>query len=157
MAILTFSSGGLSLQLRIVQETSCFVSSYDPVENRRIIASTTDQVTINRYAIITLIMRWGTWHTVLCSTKHFQVTSHNSLARTMANRYRCCEVVYRLGAVGTHQHCNLFNRALSSNRLWLTSTNIILQIVSPLRKTSLPPKRNTATQCVVTVNFETFR
>ncbi|KAJ4448169.1 DnaJ sub C member 13, partial [Periplaneta americana] len=49
--------------------------SYYPVEKRRIIVSTTDEVTTNRHAIITLILRQDSWHTVLGNTRH-----HPSLA-----------------------------------------------------------------------------
>ena len=93
----------------------------------------------------------GAWHTVVGNTRHVQVISQNFVARTMADTY-CWEVVYQLGAVGTHQHCILFNLVFNLNHLWPISTHIILQTVSPLRKTLVSPKHDTATQCVVTVN-----
>ena len=60
-----FPGGGLSLQLRIIQETPCFVSSYDPLEERRIIVSTIDQVTTNRHAIIKLVLRQDARYTTV--------------------------------------------------------------------------------------------
>ena len=69
----------MSLQLRIVQETSFFISSYAPIEKRRIIVSTTDQVTTNRHAIITLVLRQDAWYTVLGNTRHVQVIGQNYL------------------------------------------------------------------------------
>ena len=85
-------------------------------------------------------------HTVLGNTRHVQVMSQNFVAPTMADPYCCCEVVYRLGAVGTNLHCNLFNLVFSTNSLWQISKDIILQTVSP----SVPPKHNTATKCIIT-------
>ena len=40
------------------------------------------------------------------NTRHVQIISQSFVARTMADPYCCCEVVYRLGAVVTHQHRN---------------------------------------------------
>ena len=144
----------MSLQLRIAQETPCFAFSYDPVEKHRIIVSTTGEVTTNLNAIITFVLRQDSWHYVQGNTRHVQVISQNFVARTMTDPNCCCEVVYRLGELGMHQHCNLFNLAFTSNRLWPTSRLIILQTVSPLRKTSVPLKHKTATQCVVTGNSQ---
>ena len=76
------SSGcGLSLQLQIIQETPCFVSSYDPVEKRWIIVSTTgtDQVT----QIIMQSSRWS-WirtHGTLCWVTHDTFRSLDSSSR----------------------------------------------------------------------------
>ena len=102
--------GGISLQFRIVQETSCLVSSYDHlVEKCRIIVSTTDQVTTNPHANVTLVLRQDTWHIVLGNRRHFQI-SQNFVARTMANLYCCCEEVYRLvhrcGPAGSMRACH---------------------------------------------------
>ena len=58
-----------------------FRLQYDPVEKRRI--STTDQVTTNRHAIITLVLRQAEWHTVLSNTRHIQAISRNFVACTM--------------------------------------------------------------------------
>ena len=120
----------MSLRLRILQETPRFASSYDPVEKRRMIVRTIDQVTTNHHAIITLILRQDAWHIMLDNKRHVQVINQNFVARTMADPYCYCEIVYRLGAVGTHQHCNLFNLAFR-NCLWPTSTHIILQTFLP--------------------------
>ena len=76
---------------------------HDPVEKRRINVSTTDQVTTHLHAIITLVLGQDAWHTVLGITRYVQIISLNVVARTMANPYCCYEVVYRLGAVRTHQ------------------------------------------------------
>ena len=98
--------------------------------------------------------------TVLGNTRHVQVLSQNFVPRTMADRYWCCEVVYRLGAVSMYQHCNLFDLAFSSNRFWPTSTHIILQTVSPMRKTSVPPNttlRLNAYYRKLAASFETFQ
>jgi hypothetical protein len=45
-----------------------------------------------------------------------------------------------------NQHCHFFDFAFSSDRLWPTTTLIILQTVSPLRKTLVPLKHGTAAQ-----------
>ena len=100
----------------------------------------------NRHTIITLVLRQDAWHTVRGNLQRVQVISQNFLARICTtDPYCCCTGVYRLGAVGTHQHYNLFNPAFSSHCLWPTITHIILQTVLPLRKTS--------TQCVIAINL----
>ena len=58
-----------------------------------------DQVTMNRYAIITLALRQDTWHTVLGKKRQVQDISQNFVARVMAVSYCTYEVVYRMGAV----------------------------------------------------------
>ena len=140
-----FPVGGLSLQLWIIQETPCFVSSYDPVEKH--------QVTTNRHAIIMLVLCQDVWHAVVGNMRHAQVINQNFVAHIMADPYCCYEVIYQLVAFGMHQHCNLFNLAFSLNHLWLTCMHIILQTVSPLRETSVTPKHNSAAQYVVTINL----
>ena len=104
-------------------------------------------VTINHHMITKLVLCQDVWCIVLGNI------SQNFAACTMVDSYCCCKVVYQLGAVSMHKHYKLFNLVFSSNNLWQTSMHIILQTVSPLRKTSVPPKHNIATQSVVTVNL----
>ena len=80
-----FPGGRLLLQVQIIQETPCFVSSYDPVEKRQIIVSTTDQVTTNCHAIIILVSCQDVWYTVLGNMWQVQVISQNFVAHTMVD------------------------------------------------------------------------
>jgi hypothetical protein len=82
---LRFPGGQLSLQLWIIQKTSCFVSSYDPIEKRPIIVSTIDQVTADAHAVVTLVSHKDAWNTVLGDMRHIQVIKQNFVASTMAN------------------------------------------------------------------------
>jgi hypothetical protein len=93
-----------------------------------------DQVTANAHAIVTLVLPPDAWNTVLGNKTHVQVTRQNFVARTMDNSC-CCNFIYRLGVVGTHQRCNLLDLEFSSDRSWPTGMLITLKTVSPLRKT----------------------
>jgi hypothetical protein len=53
----------MSLQLRIIHKTPCFVSWYDPIENRPIFVTTIDQVTTSAHEILTLVLRQDAWNT----------------------------------------------------------------------------------------------
>jgi hypothetical protein len=67
------------LQLWIVQKTPCFMSCYDSVEKHPIFGRTIDQVIANAHAIITLVLCYDTWNTLLGNTRHVQVIKQNSV------------------------------------------------------------------------------
>ena len=96
-------------------------------EKRQIIVSNTEEVTKNHPAIIVLVLRRDSWHSVLSSKIHVEVFSQNVVASAIADPYCCCESVYRLGAVSTHHRCNLLDLASSSNCSLPTNMHIILQ------------------------------
>ena len=100
-----------------------FISSYF-IEKCRIIISITEEVITNYHVIITLVLRQDAWHSVLGNMRHIDVIIQNFVANIMANLYCCCETVYRLGAVSTHQRCNFLDVELSSNCMWPTSAQI---------------------------------
>jgi hypothetical protein len=112
---LAFSRWPMSLQLRSVQKTPCFVSWYDLVEKRPIFVSTIDQVTANAHVIVTLVLCPDAQNTVLVNTRHVQVIRQNFVASTMANPCCCCDFSYRLGVVGMHQHCSFLDLKSSSD------------------------------------------
>jgi hypothetical protein len=64
----------------------------------------------------------------------------------MANPCCCCDFIYRLGAVGMHQHYNFLDLEFSSDCSWLIGMLIIFQTVSPLCKTFVPLKHSTMAQ-----------
>jgi hypothetical protein len=64
-----FADGRLSLQLRIVQTTQCFISYYEPAEKRPAFVSTMDQVT----QVFTRSSSWScvrTCGTLCCVTRY---------------------------------------------------------------------------------------
>ena len=68
------------------------------------IVSITNEVTTNRHAIITLVLRHNSWHSVLGNTRHVEAISQNFVASNMADPYCYCEIVYGLGAVCKRKH-----------------------------------------------------
>ena len=75
----------MSFQFCIVKETPFFDSSCYPVEKRRFIVSTIDQVTKNHHEINTLVLRQDSWYSVLSNTRHVEVISQNFVPSTMAD------------------------------------------------------------------------
>jgi hypothetical protein len=74
----------------------------------------------------------------------------------MANPCCCCDFIYRLGEVGTHQRCNFFHLELGSDRSWPTGMFIIFKTVSPLCKTFVPSKHSTTGQGFFAVRLLRF-
>jgi hypothetical protein len=91
-----------------------------------------------------LVLHQAMWNTVLGSTRHVQVIRQNFVPSTMSNLYCCCccDLIYHLGAIGAHQHCNFLDLVSSSEISWPTSSSIM----SLLCKMFVPLKHSTMTQ-----------
>jgi hypothetical protein len=90
-----------------------------------------DQDTTKAHAIIMLVLHKDAWNIMLGNTRHVQVIRQNFMASTITNPCCCCDFIYHLGAVGTHQRCTFLDLVFSSDRSWPTSMLIIFQTLSP--------------------------
>jgi hypothetical protein len=153
-----FPGGWLSLQLQIIQKTPCFISCYDPVEKYPIFVSTISQVTASAHSIVTLVLCQDPWNTVLGNTRHVQVIRQISVASTIANPCCCCDFIYCLEAVGTHQRCNFLDPGFSSNHscrpVCSSSSKLSLQCVKIVchLNTALRPRAFSLYACVIIWN-----
>jgi hypothetical protein len=110
-------------------KTPCFLSCNDLVEKHPIFVRTTDQVTANAQAIVTLVLSQDVWNTVLGNTRHVQVIRQNFVTSTMDNHCCCCDFIYHLGAIGMQQRRNFLDPEFSSDHSWPTG----MLIISPVQ------------------------
>jgi hypothetical protein len=76
---------------------------------------------------------WSCIRTVLGNISHVHIIRHNFVASTMANLCCCCNFIYYLGVVSTHQHCNFLDLEFSYGRSWPAGMLINFQTLSPVQ------------------------